>query len=401
MIEFNPQAVWVRPVPASRPVPDLTASGTGIDLRGRLLFKATMEETLTVELGARSYPIHFQSGKGLMAAAVAELQQPGRPAALLTDAGVAGAHPDFLRRNFGAIPRLILPAGEKSKSLAAYGQVLDFLAAERITRQGVLWVVGGGVIGDLGGFAAATYLRGIDCIQAPTTLLAMVDSSVGGKTGINLIAGKNLAGAFHHPRAVYIAPDLLATLPEREFAAGMAEVIKYGLLGDAALFAQLEKSVLTATHAELPAVIRRCCELKAGIVQADEFERAAEGGRALLNLGHTFGHAIEQVTGYTAYLHGEAVAIGLAGAARLSRQLGLIPAGEVARIEHGLAAHRLPVRLRTPLPVAALQAATASDKKNRADGVRFVVLNALGAAVTRAGIPPATVEAVWRELGAG
>lgn len=361
-----------------------------------------MAETLTVVLGARSYPIHFHPREGdNLQAAGAEMNRPGRPAALLTDDGVARAQPDFLRRNFGAIPRLILPAGEKSKSLAAYGQVLDFLAAERITRQGVLWVVGGGVMGDLGGFAAASYLRGIDCIQVPTTLLAMVDSSVGGKTGINLAAGKNLAGAFHHPQAVHIAPDLLTTLPAREFAAGMAEVIKYGLLGDAALFASLEKTVLDARSPDLPAVIRRCCELKAGIVAADERETAAEGGRALLNLGHTFGHAIEQVTGYTAYLHGEAVAIGLAGAARLSQKLGLIPAGEVVRIERVLAAHHLPLRLRTPLPVAALQAATASDKKNRADGVRFVVLNALGVAVTRAGIPPATVEAVWGELGAG
>lgn len=361
-----------------------------------------MAETLTVELGTRSYPIHFHPREGgNLQAAGAEMNRPGRPAALLTDDGVARAQPDFLRRNFGAIPRLVLDAGEKSKSLAAYGQVLDFLAAERITRQGVLWVVGGGVMGDLGGFAAATYLRGIDCIQVPTTLLAMVDSSVGGKTGINLAAGKNLAGAFHHPRAVHIAPDLLTTLPAREFAAGMAEVIKYGLLGDAALLASLEKTVLDARSSDLPAVIRRCCELKAGIVAADERETAAEGGRALLNLGHTFGHAIEQVTGYTAYLHGEAVAIGLAGAARLSQKLGLIPAGAVARVERVLAAHQLPVRLRLPLPVVALQAATASDKKNRADGVRFVVLNALGAAVTQAGIPPATVEAVWGELGAG
>lgn len=319
---------------------------------------------------------------------------------LLTDDGVAKAQAEFLSKTFGSIPRLTVSAGEKSKSLENYGQVLDFLAANKVTRQGLLWVVGGGVMGDLGGFTAASYLRGIRYVQVPTTLLAMVDSSVGGKTGINLSAGKNLVGAFHHPQAVHIATDFLATLPAREFAAGMAEVIKYGLLGDAALFARLEKTVLTPAHADLPGVIRGCCELKAGIVRADEHELAAEGGRALLNLGHTFGHAIEQVTGYTAYLHGEAVAVGLAGAARLSEKLGLITADEVARIERVLATHSLPVRLRAPLPVAALQAATARDKKNRADGVRFVVLNTLGAAATRAGIPPATVEAVWRELGA-
>jgi 3-dehydroquinate synthase len=194
--------------------------------------------------------------------------------------------------------------------------------------------------------------------------------------------------------------EFLATLPPREFAAGMAEVIKYGLLGDAALFARLEKTVLTPAHADLLAVVRRCCELKAAIVRADEHETAAEGGRALLNLGHTFGHAIEQATGYAAYLHGEAVAIGLVGAARLSQKLGLISAGDVSRIERVLGAHHLPVRLRESLPVAELQAATTRDKKNRADGVRFVIMNSLGAAATRSGIPAATVEAVWRELGA-
>lgn len=318
----------------------------------------------------------------------------------LTDEGVSKVQEDFLARAFGSIPRLTLNAGEKIKSLESFGRVLDFLAANKVNRQGLLWVVGGGVMGDLGGFAAASYLRGIQYVQVPTTLLAMVDSSVGGKTGINLSAGKNLVGAFHHPQAVHIAMDFLATLPAREFAAGMAEVIKYGLLGDAALFARLEKTVLTPTHADLPAVIRRCCELKAGIVREDEHELAAEGGRALLNLGHTFGHAIEQVSGYTAYLHGEAVAVGLAGAARLSQKLGLITGDETARIERVLAAHQLPVRLRAALPVADLQAATSRDKKNRADGVRFVVLNSLGAAATRPGIPPAMVETVWRELGA-
>jgi 3-dehydroquinate synthase len=331
---------------------------------------------------------------------VDEAAKRGQKSVLLTDDGVAKAQPEFLAKGFGSIPCLTIKAGEKAKSLESYGRVLDFLAANKVTRQGLLWVVGGGVMGDLGGFAAASYLRGIRYVQVPTTLLAMVDSSVGGKTGINLSAGKNLVGAFHHPQAVHIAMNFLATLPAREFAAGMAEVIKYGLLGDAALFARLEKTVLTPAHADLPAVIHRCCELKAGIVRADEHELAAEGGRALLNLGHTFGHAIEQVTGYTAYLHGEAVAVGLAGAARLSQKLGLITADDVARIERVLAAHSLPVRLRAALPVAELQAATTRDKKNRADGVRFVVLDSLGAAATRSGIAPATVEAVWRELGA-
>jgi 3-dehydroquinate synthase len=360
-----------------------------------------MRHALTVELGARSYPIHFPSQVAVaIQAVIGDLNHSGRPMALLTDEGVAKAQGDFLAHTFGSIPRLAVGTGEKSKSLEVYGRVLDFLAANKLTRHGVLWVLGGGVTGDLGGFAAASYLRGIDYVQVPTTLLAMVDSSVGGKTGLNLSAGKNLVGAFYHPRAVYVATEFLQTLPPREFAAGMAEVIKYGLLGDIALFTRLEQTVLDAGHADLPGVVRRCCELKAGIVAADEHETAAEDGRALLNLGHTFAHAIEQVTGYSAYLHGEAVAVGLVGAARLSQKLGLIPAADVARVEHVLAAHHLPVRLRAPLPVAELQTAMTRDKKNRAEGVRFVVLNSLGAPATRSGIPPSLVEGIWRELGA-
>jgi 3-dehydroquinate synthase len=379
----------------------ISESITGIDLCKSLAFNDSMLNGLTVELGSRSYPIHFSGDVApVIKEAIAAASERGSQSILLTDDGVARAQEQFLAATFGDVPRLTIAAGEKAKSLENFGRVQDFLAANKVTRHGLLWVVGGGVMGDLGGFSAASYLRGIPYMQVPTTLLAMVDSSVGGKTGINLSAGKNLVGAFHHPRGVYIGLDFLTTLPSREFAAGMAEVIKYGLLGDAALLAQLEKKPLTPTHVDLGPVVRRCCELKAGIVRADEHETAAEGGRALLNLGHTFGHAIEQVTGYTAYLHGEAVAVGLAAAARLSQKLGLIAAAEVARVERVLAAHQLPIRLRNPLPLAELQAATTRDKKNRADGVRFVVLNAIGAAATRSGIPPAMVEGVWREVGA-
>jgi len=358
-----------------------------------------MPTDLAVELGEKSYPIYFPADS---APAIRTMlgQNAAGGRALLTDDGVAHAQSAFLADAFGETPRLILPAGERTKALETYGKVLDFLAANRINRQGVLWVVGGGVVGDLGGFAAASYLRGIRYVQVPTTLLAMVDSSVGGKTGINLAAGKNLVGAFHHPSAVFIGREFLQTLPAREFAAGMAEVIKYGLLGDAGLLAQLEAKPLDPHSSELPAVIRRCCQLKADIVRADEFELAAEGGRALLNLGHTFGHAIEQVTGYATYLHGEGVAIGLAAAARLSHKLGLLSATDITRVEKTVAAHHLPVKLRGPLPSAELQAAMTRDKKNRAGGIRFVVLNSLGQAATRSGVAPAMVEEVWRELGA-
>jgi 3-dehydroquinate synthase len=372
-----------------------------IDLRKWLFLKESMTSQLMVELGANRYPIHFPAD---ICASIREVLASnagaGRENLILTDEGVARAQSEFVTRAFGATPSLIVAAGERTKSLESFGRVLDFLAANKVTRRGVLWVLGGGVVGDLGGFAAACYLRGIDCIQVPTTLLAMVDSAVGGKTGLNLAAGKNLVGAFHHPRAVYIATDFLRTLPAREFAAGMAEVIKYGLLGDAALFAQLHSAALTPESPALPAVIHRCCELKAAIVRADERETAAEGGRALLNLGHTFGHAIEQVTGYGAYLHGEAVAIGLVAAAQLSHRLGLLAPADVGRVEQTLAAHHLPVRLRQPLALADLMASMQHDKKVRAGRLRFVVLPRLGEAATRPEIDLGPVEAVWRQLGA-
>jgi 3-dehydroquinate synthase len=360
-----------------------------------------MVESLTVNLGERSYPIHF--GKDVAAAVrtqIDALAAAGRKIVVVTDRNLARSQADALHAMFGAHPTLVLEPGEETKSLTQLGRVLDFLAEHRVDRGGALFAAGGGVIGDLAGFAAASYLRGIAFYQVPTTLLSMVDSSVGGKTGINLKAGKNLVGAFHQPRGVFIGTGLLGTLPPREFAAGMAEVIKTGLLGDASLFAQLEAHPLTVTSGELGEVVRRCCALKAGVVEADEHETAKDGGRALLNLGHTFGHAIEQVTGYGNYLHGEAVAIGLAAAARLSQKLGYIGAAEVARIEAVLVAHALPVRLRAPLPLAPLLAAMARDKKVRAGALRFVVLKSLGLAATQGDIDPALAEASFREVGA-
>ena len=360
-----------------------------------------MPDSLTVHLEGRSYAIQF--GADLRAEVRAQVQtqrETCRQVAVVTDRNIRVHHGGTLREMFDDAPLLVLPPGEPTKSLATLERVLDFLTEHGIDRTGALFVVGGGVVGDLGGFAAASYLRGIDYYQVPTTLLAMVDSAVGGKTGINLRAGKNLAGAFHQPRGVFIATGFLATLPPREFAAGMAEVIKYGLLGDGELFARLEGTPLTAASAELPVVIHRCCAIKARIVEADECERAPEGGRALLNLGHTFGHAIEQVTGYGRYLHGEAVAIGLAAAARLSREVGPLAATDVARIDAVLKAHALPVRLEPSLPLAALMTAMARDKKVRAGLPRFVVMQRLGHAATWDDVAPATVEAVWREVGA-
>ncbi len=370
-------------------------------------FLVRMDTSLRVNLGERSYDLHF--GSGLMGEARAALdtaRAAGRKVALVTDANLADAQAGALDALVGreggadAAPRLVLTAGEGTKCVRELARVWDFLAANRLDRSSLLVAAGGGVIGDLAGFAAASYLRGIPFVQVPTSLLAMVDSSVGGKTGINLDAGKNLVGAFHQPHAVYIDTALLATLPAREFAAGMAEVIKYGLLGDAELFARLEREPLTLASGDLAAVVRRCCALKARVVEADERETAAEGGRALLNLGHTFGHAIEQVTGYGAYLHGEAVAVGLCAAARLSEKLGYIGAAEVARVEAVVAAHGLPVRLREPLPLGPLTAAMARDKKVRAGGLRFVVLRALGDSYTQGRVDTTLAEAAFREVGA-
>jgi 3-dehydroquinate synthase len=358
-----------------------------------------MAEMLTVQLEDRSYPIHFAADLRLEINAELEtLRRSGRKVAVVTDSNVATRQSRALEEMTAGIPTLVLPPGESTKSLESLGRVLDFLAGQHLDRTSALVAVGGGVIGDLGGFAAASYLRGIDFYQIPTTLLAMVDSSVGGKTGINLKAGKNLAGAFHQPRGVFIATGLLATLPAREFAAGMGEVIKCGLMGDAGLFSRLEKHPLTLASPDLPEVIRRCCIIKARIVEADERELAKEGGRALLNLGHTFGHAVEQATRYGCYLHGEAVAIGLAAAARLSQKLGHLTAADVARVDAVLAAHALPIRLMSALPVPELMAAMTRDKKVRAGLPRFVILRCLGEAVTLDGVPVGSVEEVWRML---
>ncbi len=373
---------------------------TNVDLCKWLVLNDSMTKELTVELGNKSYPIRFvQNAAEEVQKLFRSFAEESRTSALVTDLGVAKAQRNFLSQNFGATPQLAVVVGEGAKSIEVFGQVQDFLAANRLSRQSMLWVVGGGVPGDLGGFAAASYLRGIDYVQVPTTLLAMVDSSVGGKTGLNISAGKNLVGAFHHPRVVIVATDFLQTLPPREFAAGCAEIIKYGLLGDAALFARLEKEPLTPGSADLPAVIRRCCEMKAEIVRADERELAKEGGRALLNLGHTFGHAIEQVTGFKSYLHGEAVGVGLAAAARLSQKLGYISAADVQRIDRTVLAHSLPARLREPLSLVALMESMQHDKKVRAGRLRFVVLKRLGEAATQSDIDASLVESVWRELG--
>lgn len=359
-------------------------------------------QQLIVQLKERSYPILV--GYDLSSAIsqkLSELKSESKDIVAITDEKCAELLASFLKTVFKAIPLLVLPTGETTKSIHYLEKVYCFLAKNRIDRKGGLFVIGGGVIGDLGGFAAASFLRGIDFYALPTTLLAMVDSSVGGKTGVNLPEGKNLVGSFYQPRGIFAATSLLKTLPSNEFAAGMAEVIKYGLLADASLFNDLKnEAALTPEHPDLISVIQRCCKIKADIVQADEKETASSGGRALLNLGHTFAHAIEKVAGYGAYLHGEAVSIGLVLAAQFSQDLGYVNEDTVESVKDVLKKYHLPIVLRTPLPVTDLIEAILHDKKVQSGKVRFVVLKSIGQAVTTATIDPKVIIPLWLKNGA-
>lgn len=358
------------------------------------------DSILTVTLGDRSYPIHIGRNETTgLTHTLERIRDQKRSCAVITDSTVELVQSAFINDLFHDIPRIAIPAGESSKNLSQLEQVLEFLAEHRLNRQSLIFAVGGGVVGDLAGFAAACYMRGIDFIQVPTTLLAMVDSSVGGKTGVNLASGKNLVGAFLQPQAVFIDTLRLDTLDKREFAAGMAEIIKAGLLADRELFEMLEQKPVTSSNdPNLVQIIRRACSIKAQIVSADERESAASGGRALLNLGHTFGHAIENATGYQGVLHGEGVAIGTVMAADLSAMMGLISPGDSQRIAAVFAANGLPSRLPTAIPAAKLLDAMGRDKKNRDGLLRFVVLSSIGEAITHDNVP---VDLVMKALSNG
>ncbi|WPJ95603.1 3-dehydroquinate synthase [Coraliomargarita algicola] len=359
-------------------------------------------QALQVQLAERSYPIHFSQVPEALKAEIESLRAAGRSVRVISDARVLHAHPSYLAQaGFEDTEILSLPAGETTKSIDFFSQSLSFLADAAANRDCALFAFGGGVIGDLTGYVAASYLRGIDFYQIPTTLLSMVDSSVGGKTGINLPEGKNLVGAFWQPKAVYIDTALLQTLPAREFAAGMGEVIKYGMLADLELFNDLVAlDGLDANSPELAAIVRRCCAIKAQVVADDEKETASSGGRALLNLGHTFAHAIENVAGYGQYLHGEAVGIGLSLATQLSVVLGQMPHSDIRRADRVIQQFHLPTRLNQALKISDLMDAMQRDKKNRSGRLRFVTMTEIGTAVTTDGIDSALIEQLWREAGA-
>lgn len=357
---------------------------------------------LNVSLGERSYEIRI--GRRLVdfvRESVERYMETGSRVFVVTDENVYQVQKKFFEEAFPGIEVYRVAPGETAKSFQQLEQCCEALAKAGVDRSGVLYSVGGGVVGDLGGFAAAAYLRGIRFYQVPTTLLAMVDSSVGGKTGINLQAGKNLVGAFHQPLGVFADTALLETLPDREFSAGMAEIIKHGMLADAGLFEELESLPrLTPGHPGMPEIVRRNCAIKASVVEADERESASSGGRALLNLGHTFGHAIERIHGYGNLLHGEAVAIGLVLAAELSRQLGTVSQNDVDRVRAVVEKYALPTHLSESFQVADLMDAMSRDKKVRQGNWRLVTLARLGQAETRGDVSHSLIETIWKTAGA-
>ena len=361
-----------------------------------------------VEVGGAA-PYRISIGPGLLKdSALLAAPLRGRHVLIVSDANVA---PLYLHRVEAAlraaspglrIGRQVIAAGEAEKTLANFGTVIEALAALGATRDATVIALGGGVIGDMAGFAAACWMRGIDCVQLPTTLLAMVDSSVGGKTAVDIPQGKNLVGAFHPPRAVIADTGALRTLPPRELRAGLAEVVKYGALGDPLFFEWLERErapLLAGDDRALAEAIARSCGHKAAIVERDPLER---GERALLNLGHTFGHAIEAEQGYAgadrdALNHGEAVAVGMVLAARLSAMLGMAPESDTERLRSLLRAYGLPVDVPPGLAPAELLGRMRLDKKNLAGRLRLVLWRGIG----KAEVVPDVDEARVLEVLAG
>jgi 3-dehydroquinate synthase len=369
-----------------------------------------------VELGEKSYPIVIGAGN-LSQLGPLLLEQgikPGSKVLLVTNPVVDLHYGTPCRASLAAagfaVSSLVIEAGEDQKTPATVALIHDAAFAAKLERGSLIVALGGGVVGDMAGFAAATWLRGIAVVQVPTTLLAMVDAAIGGKTGVNHPGGKNLIGAFHQPRLVLIDPSVLATLPVQEFRAGMAEVIKYGVIGDSELFAALEAAALkdpsgdgglasreALGEALLQSLLERSAAAKARVVAADE----REGGlRAILNYGHTLGHCVETLSGYGTYLHGEAVGLGMLAAGALSRHLGLWSAQDESRQRALIAAAGLPLSW-PPLDPEAVLACLQGDKKVRQGKVRFVLPTAIGRVEIRDDIDPELIRQVLLELTVG
>ncbi|HEX7637451.1 MAG TPA: 3-dehydroquinate synthase [Burkholderiaceae bacterium] len=350
-----------------------------------------------IDLGDRSYPILIGTDLLGRAATYAAHANPRATAFVVTNTTVAplygSALVEALRPHFAQVRLVALPDGEVYKDWATLNLVFDALLGAQADRRTVLFALGGGVVGDMTGFAAACYMRGVPFVQVPTTLLAQVDSSVGGKTAINHPLGKNMIGAFYQPRQVVCDLAALDTLPERELSAGLAEIIKYGASIDGEFLAWLEanmEALRARDRAALAHAVRRSCEIKAEVVAADETEA---GLRAILNFGHTFGHAIEAGLGYGEWLHGEGVGCGMVMAAALSARLGLVPDAFAARLEHLVARAGLPVRGPRPLAPARYLELMRVDKKAESGDIRFVLLDGESHAVVRPA-PEADVTAV-------
>jgi 3-dehydroquinate synthase len=354
-------------------------------------------QTVWVRLGRRSYPVRI--GAGLRHRVAGELDSLPCPTArigLVADETTRRLYGEAIRASLEQSGRdvvaVTVPAGERAKSLRELEKLWRFWAQARLGREGLVLAVGGGVVGDLAGFAAATYMRGIPWVILPTTLLAMVDSAVGGKTGVDLPEGKNLVGAFFQPSLVIADVEVLETLPSREFRAGMAEVLKYGFIEDPGLLSLVEQ---LGTHDALVQIIARCVEVKARIVEEDEEERS--GKRAVLNFGHTLGHALEKALGYQGLLHGEAISIGMWAAGLLSHWKSGLPEKELEQIREALLGQGLPVKL----PGVNWQAvcdALAVDKKKKAKTNRWVLLRSLGSPCLREDISQEELERVFQEV---
>ncbi len=344
--------------------------------------------TIKVELKERSYPIEIK--RGLLAEVGLRLKALGYsgPCAVVTNPLVKGLYGDALLESLARAgdfePLLItVPDGEEYKNLAEAGKIYDVLVENRFERGSPVLALGGGVIGDITGFVAATYLRGVPYVQVPTTLLAQVDSSVGGKTAVNHRGGKNLIGSFYQPRSVFIDPETLKTLDQRDVRTGLAEVVKYGVILDSDFFAFLENNADGLTALESGVVIeaiRRSCAIKADVVAADEFETT--GKRAVLNLGHTFGHAIEALSGYGVFRHGEAVALGMVMAARFSVRIGLCAEGAASRIEALISALGLPVEAPS-IDAGSFIESMKHDKKVTGGRLRFILVREIGSVELR------------------
>jgi 3-dehydroquinate synthase len=355
--------------------------------------------TVSVQLGNRSYAIKIDGGMLARLGKECTRLKFGQRCAIITDTNVGkkfakSVYESLVKTGFKPF-LIIVPAGETAKNLKTVLACYDQLAAHRLERKSFIVALGGGVIGDLAGFVAATYLRGVDFVQVPTTLLAQVDSSVGGKTGVNLKAGKNLVGAFYQPRLVLCDLETLKTLPEREFRAGLAEVVKYGIIYDAKLFAQLERDLpkIMKRHTKpLSEIIARCCEIKAEVVAQDEMEM---GLRAILNFGHTIGHAIENSSGYGKFLHGEAISIGQVAVAKLSREILGLPSDDVARIEKLFVQAGLPVQIKlNATQRKKLFTAMKLDKKVSGGEINFVLAEKIGKVVWAQKVPQTLIEEV-------